>query len=67
MIVEQFPGCSVVKNPPAMQEMWVRFLGWEEPLEKEMETRSGILVWKISYPEEPRGVQSMALHRIRCD
>ena len=48
MIVERFPGCSVVKNPPVMQEMWVRFLGWEEPLEKEMETHSGILVWKIS-------------------
>ena len=32
-----------VKNPPAMQEMWVRFLGWEDPLEKEMATHSSIL------------------------
>ena len=48
MIVERFPGCSVLKNPPAMQEMWVSFLGWEGPLENEMETHSGILVWKIS-------------------
>ena len=29
-----FPGDPVVKNPPAMQETWVQFLGWEDPLEK---------------------------------
>ena len=33
-----FPGGSVVKNPPAKQEMWVQFLGWEDPLEKDMAT-----------------------------
>ena len=37
----------MVKNPPAMQEMRVRFPGWEDPLEKEMETHSSILVWRI--------------------
>ena len=37
-----FPGDSVVKNPPAEWEMWVRFLGWEDPLEREMGTHSSI-------------------------
>ena len=36
-----------VKNMPAMQETWVRSLGWEDPLEKEMATHSGILAWKF--------------------
>ena len=39
---------SVVKNLPAMQEMQVRFLGWKDPLEKEMATHSSILAWEIS-------------------
>ena len=42
-----FPGGSVVKNPPAVQETWVRFLGWEDSLEKEMATHFSILAWKI--------------------
>ena len=37
---------QMVKKPPAMQETWVRFLGWEDPLEKEMATHSSILAWK---------------------
>ena len=41
-----FPGDSV-KNLPATQETQVQFLGWENPLEKEMATHSGILAWKI--------------------
>ena len=40
-----------VKNLPAMQETWVRFLGWEHPLEKEMTTHFSILAWKISWTE----------------
>ena len=36
-----------------MQKRWVRFLGWEDPLEEEMATRSSILAWKIPWPEEP--------------
>ena len=48
-----FPSGSAVKNPPAMKEMWVRFLGWEDPLEEEMETHSSILAWKIPWTEEP--------------
>ena len=42
-----------------MQETWVRSLGWEATLEKEMATHSSILAWKISCTEEPGGLQSM--------
>ena len=41
-----FPGGSAVKNLPAMQETWVRSLGWEDPLEEEMTTHSSILSWR---------------------
>ena len=54
-----FPSGSVVKNPPAMQEMqemWVRSLGREDPLEEEMATHSSILAWEIPGTEEPGGV-----------
>ena len=44
-----------------MHETWVRFLGWEDPLEKEMEIHSSILAWKISWTEEPGELQSMGL------
>jgi len=40
---------QLVKNPPAMQETWVRSLGWEDPLEKGKATHSSILAWKISW------------------
>ena len=56
MLLEQstmgFPGGSVVKNPPAMQDTQVRSLGREDPLEKEMTTHSSILAWKIPWTEE---------------
>ena len=42
-----------------MQEMWVRSLGWEDPLEKEMATHSGILAWRMPWTEEPDRLQSM--------
>jgi len=54
-----FPGGSVVKNLPAMQETWVQSLGQEDPLEKEMATHSSILTWKILWTEEPGELQSM--------
>ena len=38
---------QLVKNPPAMQETWVQFLGWEDPLEKEKATHSSLLAWRI--------------------
>ena len=62
---EGFPRGSVVKNPPAMQEMQVRSLGQEDPLEEGMATHSSILVWEIPGTEEPGGLQSMASQRVR--
>ena len=53
-----------VKNLPAMQETWVLFLGWEDPLEKEMTTHSSILAWKIPWTEEPGELQSMGSQRV---
>ena len=49
---------QMVKNPPAMQEMQVRSLGREDPLEKGMATRSSILAWRIPRTEEPGRLQS---------
>ena len=40
---------QLVKNPPAMQETWVRFLGWEDLLEKVAATHSSILAWRIPW------------------
>ena len=57
----------MVKNPPAKQEMWVRFLGLEDPLEKEMATHSNILDWRIPWTEEPGRLQSIGLQRVRHD
>ena len=48
----------MVKNLPTVQETWVPTLGWEDPLEKEMETCSSILVWKIPWTEEPSRLYS---------
>jgi len=44
-----------------MQEMWVPSLGWEDPLEKEMETHSSIPAWEIPWTEEPGGLHSTGL------
>ena len=49
----------MVKNLPAMQETWVRSLGWEDPLEKGMATLSSILAWRIPWTEKPGGPQCM--------
>ena len=54
-----FPCSSVVKNLLAMQETRVRFLGWEDPLEKEMATLSSILAWRIPRTEGPGSLHSM--------
>ena len=48
-----YPLAQRVKNLPAMQETWVQSLGLEDPLEKEMETHSSTLAWKIPWTEEP--------------
>ena len=50
---------QLVKNPPAMQEIQVQFLGREDPLEKELATHSSILAWKIPWTEEAGGLRPM--------
>ena len=58
------------KNLSAMQEMqetWVRSLGQEDPLGKEMATQSSILAWEIPWTKEPGGLQSMASERVGQD
>ena len=62
-----FPGGSVVKNLPAVQDLWVWSLGWGDPLGKEMAIHSSILAWRIPWTEEPSGLQSMGSQRIRHD
>jgi len=62
-----FPGGSVVKKLPAMQETQVQSLGQEDPLEKEMATHSRILAWRIPWTEEPGGLQSMGSQRVGHD
>ena len=61
---------QTVKNLPAIQELqetWVRSLGQEDPLDKEMATHSGILAWRIPWTEEPGWLQSMGLQRVGHD
>ena len=53
-----------VKNLPAVQETVIQALGWKDPLEEEMATHSSILAWKISWTEEPGGLQSMGSQRV---
>ena len=58
---------EMVKDLPAMQEMQVRSLGREDPLEKRMATRSSILAWRIPWTEEPGRLQSLRLQRVVRD
>ena len=57
----------MIKNPPAMQETRVLSLGWEDPLEKRMVTQSSILAWRTAWMEEPGGLQSMGMQRVKHD
>ena len=59
-IIKNFPVAQRVKRLSAMQETRVRSLGQEEPLEKEMATRSSTTAWKIAWTEEPSRLQSIA-------
>ena len=61
-----FPGGSDGKES-AMWETWVQSLGWEDALEKEMAILSNILTWRTPWTEEPVGLQSMGLQRVRQD
>ena len=55
----------MAKNLPAMQEIWARFPGQEDPLEEETAPHSSILAWRIPWTEEPGGLQSMGSQRVR--
>ena len=58
---------QTVKNLPAMQETWVRTLGWEDPLEKGMATHFSIFAWRIPWTKEPGRLQSMGSQRAGHD
>ena len=64
-------GASLVaqteKNLLAMQETWVRSLGWEDPIEKGMATHSSIPAWRIQWTEEAGGLESMWWQRVKQD
>ena len=55
------------KRLPTARETWVRSLGWEDPLEKEMATHSSTLAWKIPWTEEHGRLQSMGSQRVSHD
>ena len=57
----------MIKNLSAMWEAWVQLLGWEDPLEEGMATHSSILAWRTPWTEEPGGLQSIGLQRVRHD
>jgi len=57
----------MVKCLSTMQETWVRALGWEDPLEKEMATHSSTIAWKIPWTEVPGRLQSMGSQRVGHD
>ena len=58
---------QTVKRLPTMQQTWVRSLGWEDPLEKEMATHSSTLAWKIPWMEELGRLQPMGSQRVGHD
>ena len=58
---------QTVKRLPALRETWIQSLGWEDTLEKEMETHSSTLAWKIPWTEEPGRLQSMGSQRVGHD
>ena len=71
MLVFSLLGASLeaqtIKRLSAMQETWVRSLGWEDPLEKEMAAHSSILAWKIPWTAEPGRPLSMGSPRVGHD
>ena len=58
---------QTVKKLPAMQETQVQSLDWEDPMDEEMATHSGIFAWMIQWTEEPVGVQSTGKQRVGHD
>ena len=64
--INSFPGGSDSEESTCNEgdRVWVRSLGWEDPLEKEMATHCSILPWRIPWAEEPGGLQSMGSQRV---
>ena len=60
-----FPGDSMVKNLPAMQETQILSQGWEDPLEEGIATHSNIPAWRMPRTEEPGGLQSAEQQRVK--
>ena len=58
---------QTVKRLSTMWETWVRVLGWEDPLEKEMAIHSTTIAWKIPWTEEPGRLQSVGSQRVGHD
>ena len=58
---------QMAKNPPAMWEIWVQSLGWEDPLKEGMATHSSILAWRVPWIQAPGGLQSTRLHGVGHD
>ena len=62
-----FPGDSDSKESACDTGVWVRSLGWKDPLEEGMATHCGILAWRIPWTEEPGGLQSVGSQRVAHD
>ena len=65
LVLQTFLVAQTVKRLHIMQETQVQSLGWEDPLEEEMATRSSILAWRIPWTEEPGRLQSRGSLRVR--
>ena len=58
---------QMVKNLPAMREMWIGSLGWKDLWEEDLATHCSILAWRIPWTEQPGRIQSIGLHRVGSD
>ena len=67
LVLQTFLVAQTVKRLHIMQETQVQSLGWEDPLEEEMATRSNIIAWEIPWTENPGGLQSMGKKRVEHD
>ena len=64
---EQGSQCRGLRAGLLLQETWVQYLGWEDPMEKRMATHSSIIGWKIPWAEVPGGLQSLGSQRVGQD